>query len=170
MRWMTRLGPVTLVALGLLVGGCGKKTMQAPQTAPTQEPVQTPPTPPPPPPPPPAHETPAAPEMSDVYYDYDSATLRDDARSTLTENGRMLVQATSTRVTVEGHCDERGSVDYNLALGERRAAAAKDFLVSYGVGAERIETISYGENRPFALGHDEASWAQNRRAHFVVNP
>jgi peptidoglycan-associated lipoprotein len=73
----------------------------------------------------------------------------------------------STNVVVEGHCDERGSVEYNLALGERRAKAAKEFLVSYGIPANRLTTISYGKERPFDPGHDENSWAQNRRAHFV---
>ena len=71
------------------------------------------------------------------------------------------------RVLIEGHCDERGTNEYNLALGDRRARAAMDFLVKYGVSASRIETISYGEERPFALGHDESAWWQNRRAHFV---
>jgi peptidoglycan-associated lipoprotein len=70
-------------------------------------------------------------------------------------------------VVIEGHCDERGSVEYNLALGERRARAAKDFLVSYGVPATRLTTISYGKERPFDAGHDESAWAKNRRAHFV---
>jgi peptidoglycan-associated lipoprotein len=108
-------------------------------------------------------------ELRDVFFDYDSSDLRDDARSTLTEDGRMLVEAPNVAVTIEGHCDERGSVDYNLALGQRRADSAKDFLVSYGVASDRIRTISYGENRPFAMGHDEAAWSQNRRAHLVSN-
>lgn len=106
--------------------------------------------------------------MEDVFYDYDSSALREDAKAALTSNGRMLVEAKSARVMIEGHCDERGTVDYNLALGERRANAAKDFLVTYGVEAGRISTISYGESRPFAMGHDESAWAQNRRAHFLV--
>jgi peptidoglycan-associated lipoprotein len=171
MRWTMRLGLLTLLAMGTLAAGCGKKTMQTPATDSTPAPRPVEPT--PPPPPPPVKQTTPEPsqlELSDVFFDYDAASLRDDARSTLTEDGRMMVQSANTRITIEGHCDERGSVDYNLALGERRAGAAKDFLVSYGVGADRIQTISYGENRPFAMGHDEAAWAQNRRAHFVVNP
>jgi peptidoglycan-associated lipoprotein len=107
-------------------------------------------------------------ELQDAFFDYDSAELRSDARAMLSENGRMLVSSTRSNVTIEGHCDERGTVDYNLALGDRRANAAKDFLVSYGVDAGRLRTVSFGENKPMALGHDEASWAQNRRAHFAI--
>ena len=72
------------------------------------------------------------------------------------------------KVLIEGHCDERGTIEYNLALGDRRARAAKEFLVNYGIEAARIETISYGEERPFAPGHDDAAWSQNRRAHFAA--
>jgi peptidoglycan-associated lipoprotein len=165
-----RPGLLALLALGLLVAGCGKKTIETPPTPPAPQPRTPEPTPPPPPPPTPQPE-PTPLELRDVFYEYDKADLRDDARNALTENGRMLVETPRSSVTIEGHCDERGSVDYNLALGQRRADAAKDFLVSYGVGSDRLRTISYGENRPFALGHDEESWAQNRRAHFLVeNP
>jgi peptidoglycan-associated lipoprotein len=156
------------IALAGLLGGCGKKTMETPPPV-TPPPTLAPaPTPTPPPPPPPAPPVSESVEMQDVYFDYDSSDLRSDARATLSENGRKLVSSTKTSITVEGHCDERGTVDYNLALGDRRANAAKDFLVSYGVDGGRIKTISYGENKPFALGHDEASFAQNRRAHFVT--
>lgn len=171
MRRMVHEGLLALLVVGLAAAGCSKKTADvAPQ--PTTPQPATPPQEPPPPPPPPAQSEPEPTtlELRDVFYDYDSAELRDDARATLTDNGRMLVQSAGKSLTIEGHCDERGSVDYNLALGERRAQAAKDFLVSYGVSADRVTTISYGENRPFAMGHDEGAWAQNRRAHFVVNP
>jgi peptidoglycan-associated lipoprotein len=152
----------------VIATGCGKKTMQEPPPAPTPAPAPAPtPTPPPPPPPAPP-PTPARVELGDVFFDYDKSELRSDARATLTENGKQMVAQSGATVTIEGHCDERGTVDYNLALGERRARAAKDFLVSYGVDGSRIETISYGENRPFAMGHDESAWSQNRRAHFVV--
>ena len=103
-----------------------------------------------------------------MFYDYDKADIREDGRATLTENGRKLVEVRDAMILVEGHCDERGTTEYNLALGDRRAVAAKDFLASYGVDGSRIETISYGENKPFSMGHDESAWAQNRRAHFVV--
>jgi peptidoglycan-associated lipoprotein len=107
-------------------------------------------------------------DLGDVFYDYDKAEVRADAQSTLTENGRKLMEIRGAIILIEGHCDERGTVEYNLALGESRASAAKDFLVSYGVESTRIETLSYGENKPFSMGHDESAWAQNRRAHFVV--
>lgn len=165
MRRILNSGLVALFAAGLVVAGCGKKTMDAPPPpAPTPAPAPTPPPPPPPPPPP----APAPMNLGDVFFDYDKSDLRSDASATLTENGKMLMQNADARITIEGHCDERGSVDYNLALGERRANTARDFLVSYGVSGDRITTISYGENRPFSMGHDESAWSQNRRAHFVV--
>jgi peptidoglycan-associated lipoprotein len=167
-----RVAALVLLAVAMLAG-CGKKTMETPPpvTPPPAPTAQT--TPPPPPPPPPAPAvvpTLGQGELQDVFFDYDKAELRSDARATLTEDGRKLVASPKTNITIEGHCDERGTVDYNLALGERRAMAGKDFLVSYGVDSGRVKTISYGENRPFGLGHDESAWAQNRRAHFVVNP
>jgi len=164
---MRRILSAGLCAVIVVATGCGKKTMQ--ETAPPPAPPPAPaPAPMPEPPPPPAPEPVAAPmELVDAYFDYDSSELREDARTTLTTNGKQLVTA-SAAIQIEGHCDERGTGDYNLALGERRAQAAKEFLISYGVDGTRIETISYGENRPFAMGHDEAAWAQNRRAHFVV--
>jgi len=167
------LRATAVVLLVALAAGCGKKTMETPPpvTPPPAPVTQTTPPPPPPPAPAPAVvSTLAQGELQDIFFDYDKAELRGDARATLTENGRKLVASPKTNITVEGHCDERGTVDYNLALGEQRAKTGKDFLVSYGVDAGRIKTISFGESRPFALSHDESAWAQNRRAHFVVNP
>ena len=111
--------------------------------------------------------TPSTLELTDVFFDYDRFMLRDDAREALTGDGKFLVDNAGARVLLEGHCDERGTVEYNLALGERRASAVKGYLVQYGVDASRLSTISYGEERPFALGQNEAAWAQNRRVHFV---
>ena len=105
--------------------------------------------------------------LSDAFFDYDEAALRDDAKTALESNAKWLEKNGSAKVVVEGHCDERGSVEYNLALGERRAKAAKEFLVAYGIPAARMTTISYGKERPFDPGHSESAWAQNRRAHFV---
>jgi peptidoglycan-associated lipoprotein len=105
--------------------------------------------------------------IKDVFFDFDSFDLREDARQVLREDARALAERPKIQVVVEGHCDERGSESYNLALGDKRANVAKEFLVGQGISQDRIETISYGEERPFALGHDEAAWAQNRRAHFV---
>jgi peptidoglycan-associated lipoprotein len=105
--------------------------------------------------------------IKDVFYDFDSYDLREDARQVLREDARALAERPKIQVVIEGHCDERGSESYNLALGDKRANVAKEFLVSQGIATDRIESISYGEERPFATGHDEAAWAQNRRAHFV---
>lgn len=106
--------------------------------------------------------------LKDVFFDTDRADLREDARQTLAQNATWLTQHASVRTLIEGHCDERNTNEYNLALGWRRANAVKDYLVSLGVAADRISTISYGEERPFATCHDERCWWQNRRAHFVV--
>jgi peptidoglycan-associated lipoprotein len=105
--------------------------------------------------------------MTDAFFDFDQAALRDDAKAALENNAKWMEKNGSANVIIEGHCDERGSVEYNLALGERRAKAAKEYLVSYGIGAARMTTISYGKERPFDPGHDENAWAQNRRAHFL---
>ncbi len=104
----------------------------------------------------------------DAFFDYDSYTLREDARQNLTESARVLKERPNIRITIEGHCDERGSEAYNLALGDKRANAAKSFLISQGIDPARIDTISYGEEKPFAPGHDEEAWRQNRRAHLVM--
>lgn len=107
--------------------------------------------------------------LADVRFDYDAATLDDQARATLEKHALWLQTHRDTKVTVEGHCDERGTVEYNLALGDQRARAARDYLVSLGVAPERLRTVSYGKERPLGTGHDESTWARNRRAHFVVS-
>ena len=106
--------------------------------------------------------------VKDIFFDYDSYDLRDDARQVLRDNARALAERGTLRLVVEGHCDERGSEKYNLALGDMRANSAKEFLVAQGIPADRIETVSLGEEQPFAQGHDESAWSQNRRAHFVL--
>jgi len=149
------------------------------------------------PPAPPAEEVPAEPKMTeedqqqpqlpsdveelneylrqqglvdDVYFDFDKADLRTEAREQLQRNADWLKSHAGYLVTIEGHCDERGTNEYNLALGERRANAAKDYLVSLGVAAARVNTISYGEERPVCTESTEVCWQKNRRAHFVVYP
>lgn len=103
--------------------------------------------------------------LSTIYFDYDESELRTDQMTALNENARRLREfRPEDNVTIEGHCDERGTVEYNLALGERRANAVKTFLIDGGVAETRLETISYGEERPAAMGHDESAWAKNRRA------
>ena len=107
-------------------------------------------------------------QLADVFYDYDSAELSSAAQTTLDTNAKVLNDNAGASVTIEGHCDERGTVEYNLALGDRRAQAAKDYLVRFGIATGRVSTISYGEERPFATGSDESAWAQNRRAEFTI--
>jgi peptidoglycan-associated lipoprotein len=157
-----------LFALTVAVG-CASRKQVSPPTSDTA-----------PPPPvevaPPQEETTQAPpppqetrvELMDAFFDYDDASLRDDAKNALETNAKYLERNDGERIVIEGHCDERGSVEYNLALGEKRARAARDFLVSYGISTGRITTISYGKERPFDPGHGEEAWAKNRRAHFVA--
>ena len=158
-----------VLAAGILAG-CGKKATQAPPEPPPAPPqAEAPPPPPPPPAPPtPPPVEPVRVEFEPAYFDFDSFSLRDDARSALNNNARMMRENMSATVTIEGHCDERGTVEYNQALGERRAQAARDYLVAAGIDGSRIQIISYGKERPFASGHDESAWQQNRRAHFVT--
>ncbi len=106
--------------------------------------------------------------LQDVFFEFDKAVLHAEAQQALTENIRWLKAHPRVRIRVEGHCDERGTNDYNLALGDLRAKIARDYLVAGGVNAKRITIISYGEERPFVLGHDEESWKWNRRGHFVL--
>jgi peptidoglycan-associated lipoprotein len=103
-----------------------------------------------------------------VFFDYDRSDLKPEARQTLERQAAWLKQYSNVRLQVEGHCDERGTREYNLALGERRANAAKNYLVALGIPASRLSTISYGKERPAVLGSNETSWAQNRRGVSVV--
>jgi peptidoglycan-associated lipoprotein len=108
--------------------------------------------------------------IRDAFYNYDEATLDDAAQSALTTSANWLKgkDGAGYNLLIEGHCDERGTEQYNLALGDKRANSAKDYLVTLGVDAGRIRTVSYGEERPFEEGHDDAAWAQNRRSHIVL--
>jgi len=107
-------------------------------------------------------------DLLPAFFDLDSYTLRDDARGALDRDAKMLRDNPTVNVTIEGHCDERGTSEYNQALGERRAQAARDYLVAAGINGSRLNIISYGKERPFSNGHDEGAWQQNRRAHLVV--
>ncbi len=107
--------------------------------------------------------------LADVYFDFDQAELRPEARQRLQRNAEFLREHSQFVVTIEGHCDERGTNDYNLALGERRASAALRELVASGVAADALTTVSYGEEKPVCSASEEACWQQNRRAHFVVS-
>ena len=107
-------------------------------------------------------------KLRPVFFAFDKYDLSSEARATLTENAATLRGTPGFDVVVEGHCDERGTNEYNLALGDKRARAARDFLISSGIPASRFTIVSYGEERPFSFGHEESAWSQNRRAHFRV--
>lgn len=108
-------------------------------------------------------------ENADVYFDFDSYVLSPPAKKVLDDKSEFLKRYAKVRVTIEGHSDERGTNEYNLALGEKRANSAHQYLVNSGVGQQGMNVVSYGEERPLAAGHDETSWAKNRRAHFTLN-
>jgi peptidoglycan-associated lipoprotein len=107
-------------------------------------------------------------EVKDAYFEYDKADVRPDARDALTQTAQFLRSYPQLKVVIEGHCDERGSTEYNLALGDRRAAAAKQFLASLGISADRMETVSYGKERQFCSASTEECYQQNRRAHIIM--
>jgi len=181
MRRSVLLGS-TILFLGLLaVSGCKKK---APSTAAESRPAAVPSTSETKVPPPPAPSTTRDTEadvlsqdlaelnrrgyLTDAFYDYDKYNLRDDARSALSTDATWLQKYPSVKIMIEGHCDERGTQAYNLSLGDRRANAAKEYLVSLGVAESKIRTVSYGKERPFCTDSNESCWQQNRRAHIVV--
>jgi peptidoglycan-associated lipoprotein len=180
--------PVAALCTALAVAACAKK-VPPPAPAPPPPPVAAAPAPPPPPPPPPRPAPAPAPvplteeqifaqksleqlnaerPLSDVFFDLDESTIRDDARSLLQRNADFLKRWTSTQVTVEGHCDSRGSSEYNLALGNRRASAVKDYMVNLGVPGNRVTLISKGKEQPFCNEENESCWQQNRRGHFII--
>jgi peptidoglycan-associated lipoprotein len=132
----------------------------------SEKPVVYAPAPPPPAPPPPVEIV--VPGLGDVFFDFDKSELRADTDTQLRTNANWMQANRARRVVVEGHCDERGTNEYNLALGERRANSVKTHIVNLGIDASRLKTVSYGEEKPFADGHDEDAWARNRRAHFVA--
>lgn len=177
-----------VVALGmvaLMASGCAKEEVVKKdepvvqeQTVKAQEPVkQVEPVkqPEPQPEPPKQDLTAAAAKASEavaletVYFDFDKSDLRQDARDALSKNAEALLKKVAdAKIKIEGHCDERGSDEYNLALGDRRAKSVAKYLVTLGVKADRIETISYGKEKPAVDGHDESAWSKNRRAEFVI--
>ncbi len=171
---------VTLVA-ATAFAACGKKTPPPPPSAP----MVAPSAPPVAPPPPPSDVVRQQSEydqirmkstdeiermglFNDIHFDYDKADLREGDRQILARNADVLKKYDFLKITIEGHCDERGSVEYNLALGERRARAASDYLISLGVPAARLKTVSYGKEVPLCQESNEDCWARNRRDHFAV--
>ena len=128
----------------------------------------------PPPPPPPKKREPTVQELfskkvKDIYFDYDKSEIRDDARKTLAATAQFLKKYPSAKFTIEGHCDERGSEEYNLGLGDRRANAALSYLSTLGISSSRMKTITYGKERPQCTESNESCWQKNRRGHFVLN-
>ena len=167
---MKRIALLMLIGL-LIVGlvGCGKKPPPPPPEEPviTTPPVEedtTPVEPTPPPPPPELKQS----QLKTVYFDFDKFNLRADAKAALDVDFNLLQQFPDVIVKIEGHCDERGTVEYNISLGEKRAKAAQDYLVGLGIDPNRISIISYGKERPVDPGHNEEAWAKNRRAEFVI--
>ena len=106
--------------------------------------------------------------LKDIHFGFDRYDLMPEAREILSQNAELLLEHPRAKIQLEGHCDERGTIEYNLALGERRAYAAKQYLISLGVSADIISTISYGEEMPLDPRHSEEAWAKNRRAHFII--
>ncbi len=106
--------------------------------------------------------------LKDIHFDFDKYDIRPQDAEILKENAALLKKYPTVKIQIEGHCDERGTNEYNMALGERRANSTKNYLISLGIPAERMTTISYGEERPVDPGHNEEAWAKNRRAHFVI--
>lgn len=159
---------VVLTVCAVAFQGCSKKVVKQEAPVEVKQPEPAPaPAPEPAPAPAPA---PVKKELSfsNVHFDFDKYDIRPDAREVLEQHAKTLLDNPSVKILVEGHCDERGTVEYNLALGEKRANAVKNFLVNYGVAADRISTISYGKERPLDPRSNEEAWAKNRRAQFVI--
>ena len=182
--WLT-----TMVLLAVFVTACAKKVPPPPPPPPPEPPAAPAPPPPPPPPPAPKPAPPPPPAplsedelfarksldqlnaempLSDVSFDYDQSTIRDDQRATLQKNADWMRRWTTTRVSIEGHADARGTNEYNLALGDRRARAVHDYMVSLGIAADRMAVVSKGEEAPLCTDMTEACYARNRRGHFVI--
>jgi len=181
---------ILLLVLVVFAGACAKKQPpRGPQPAPPPSAAAPAPAPPPAPAAPPqrVEESVPVPSISEdgisnrtledlnrnsplqpAFFGLDSAELDDAGRAVVASNAAVLKKYPAWMVTVEGHCDERGTAEYNLALGERRAVAVKAYLVALGVSPDRLRTVSYGKEFPFDAGHTEAAWSKNRRAHFVI--
>jgi peptidoglycan-associated lipoprotein len=186
----THFATIALLVVTLGAGACGKKTppVARPAAPPMTTGGGTPPARPPAPPDPVPESTPIPPEpgitndplagdldainknspFQPVFYPLDSFEVDGTGQQALNTNAGILKKYPTWVITIEGHCDERGTAEYNLALGEKRALAAKTYMISLGVPADRLRTVSYGKEFPFDPGHDEGAWSKNRRAHFVV--
>lgn len=159
---------VALLSIMLLASCGGDKPEIIPEQPQVVEtPVVVEEEPPPPPPPPPAPKLDVR-QLQTVYFDFDKFALTSPAKMALDADYQLLMKFPDAIVKIEGHCDERGTVEYNLSLGEKRAKAVMDYLVGLGVPANRMSIISYGKERPVDTGHNEAAWAKNRRAEFKI--
>ncbi len=186
-RLVSRIALASVIAIA--AAGCHKNVPAAAPAPPPPPPPTAPVTPPrPTPPPPPPTPVPAPRPLSDeeifarksvdqlnaerplddVFFDLDKSEIREDATSALQKDADWLKKFTSTQITLEGHCDSRGSAEYNLGLGARRSGAAKDYLLSLGIPAGRVTAISKGKEQPFCSDENESCWQQNRRGHFVI--
>lgn len=180
-----------VLLLTVTLASCAKKmpSVERPAPPPADPALTTAPAPPPPPPRPVDEPMPVPPEpeaikasdlpddldslnrsgvLKPVFFDLDSSEVNAASQQVLQENADVMRRNARWQITIEGHCDERGTAEYNLALGERRALAARTYLLSLGIPAERVRTVSYGKEFPFDQGHDESAWSKNRRAHFVI--
>jgi peptidoglycan-associated lipoprotein len=180
-----------LLLLTVTLAACAKKvpSVERPAPPPADPAMTTAPAPPPPPPRPVDEPMPVPPEpeaikasdlpddldslnrsgvLKPVFFDLDSSEVNAASQQVLQVNADVMRRNARWQITIEGHCDERGTAEYNLALGERRALAARTYLLSLGIPAERVRTVSYGKEFPFDQGHDESAWSKNRRAHFVI--
>ncbi|HUV36456.1 MAG TPA: peptidoglycan-associated lipoprotein Pal [Patescibacteria group bacterium] len=106
--------------------------------------------------------------LNDIFFDFDKYDIKAEYKKVLSQNAELILADVEAKILIEGHCDERGTNEYNLALGEKRAKAVMDFYTAYGIPSVRLSMVSYGEERPFTFGHDETAWAKNRRAHMVI--
>jgi len=165
--------PITVLLLALALTGCARKSAEAPPQPAAAAPIPAPTPEPEPAAPAPAPQTESTPqpttEFRSAFFEYDSHVLSGSAREALDVDAGVLRTKPGLSVIIEGHCDERGTAEYNQALGERRAKAARDYLVASGIDAGRIRTVSYGKERPFVEGQGESAWSQNRRAHVVIS-
>ena len=188
MKRKANVSIVLVVILAAMIGACAKKTPPVARPMPPPTTTTTVPPRPPEPPMPTEESIPLTTEplkddgltskslddlnrdspLKPVYYDLDSSDVNADGQQILQGNAAVLKRYPGWQVTIEGHCDERGTAEYNLALGERRALAAKTYLVSLGIAADKVRTVSYGKEFPFDAGHEDNAWSKNRRAHFVI--
>jgi len=190
MRRQAKALVVLVILLTVVVAACkgkAKPPVARPMPPPMATASDTNPPPPPGPPQPVAEPVPVPPMPAEdnigsrslddlnrdsplrpLYFELDSADVSTAGQQVLQANATVMKKYPAWQITIEGHCDERGTAEYNLALGERRALAAKNYLVSLGIPADKVKTVSYGKEFPFDAGHDDGAWSKNRRAHFVI--